>query len=392
MSEDTLDRRALLRACVGAGIFGTTGCIGSSGESSIEGMTVETVATGLQSPWGIDFLPDDRVLLTERAGAMAVVAPETGDTERVDGVPDVSTAGQGGLLDVSLHPDYPEPAWLYLTYSGTDGAGATATMLGRGRLDPDAATLTGFERLHVVEPFVESDAHYGSRVVFGPDGAMYMTAGDRQFKNFGPEHVAQDPTNELGTTLRLDPDGTIPDDNPFVGDPDVENAIFSYGHRNPQGMTVHPETGDLWQSEHGEEDGDELNVIERGSNYGWPIATYACQYGTDDPVGDRPDEREDLVEPVYYWECGSGGFPPAGMTFYDGDAFPDWRGDLFVGNLAGRSLGRFAVDGREVTELDPLLAERGWRIRAVEDHPRTGHLYVVIDDEDAPLLRLVPEP
>ncbi|MFC7210131.1 PQQ-dependent sugar dehydrogenase [Natronoarchaeum sp. GCM10025321] len=391
MSEDTLDRRALLRACVGAGILGSTGCIGSSGKPSIEDVTVETVATGLQSPWGIDFLPDDRVVLTERVGATAIVAPETGDIERVDGVPDVSTAGQGGLLDVSLHPDYPEPAWLYLTYSGTDGAGATATMLGRGRLDPDAAVLTAFERLHVAEPFVESDAHYGSRVVFGPDGAMYMTAGDRQFKNFGPEHVAQDPTNELGTTLRLDPDGTIPDDNPFVDDPDVEDSIFSYGHRNPQGMTVHPETGDLWQSEHGEEDGDELNVIERGGNYGWPIATYACRYGTDDPVGDRPDEREDLVEPVYYWECGSGGFPPAGMTFYDGDAFPDWRGDLFVGNLAGRSLGRFAVDGREVTELDPLLAERGWRIRAVEAHPRTGHLYVVIDDEDAPLVRLVPE-
>lgn len=220
---------------------------------------------------------------------------------------------------------------------------------------------------------------------------LYMTTGDRQFKNFGKDHVAQDLSNELGATLRLAPDGSIPDDNSFVGDEDAEDAIFSYGHRNAQAMTIHPETGELWQAEHGERDGDEINRIEEGGNYGWPIATYACEYGTDTPIGDEPHEREDTVAPVYYWECGSGGFTPSGGTFYDGPAFPNWRGNLFVGNLAGKYLGRFTVTGSDVEEVDPLLADRGWRIRDVEVAPDTGYLYVVVDAEDAPLVRLVPE-
>jgi len=232
-----------------------------------------------------------------------------------------------------------------------------------------------------------------------------MSVGDRQFKDFGPDHVAQDRTNDLGTILRFEPDGSIPTDNPFVDsdersssgsrakpgdDPDARDPIYSYGHRNPQGLAVHPETGALWASEHGERDGDELNVIEAGGNYGWPVATYACEYGTNRPVGDSPAEREDLIPPVYYWECGSGGFPPAGMTFYDGP-ISEWQGDLFVGNLAGTYLGRFAVDGTDVTEREPLLADRGWRIRAVETAPETGHLYVAVDAGSAPLVRLQPE-
>ena len=352
---------------------------------------VETVTEGLGNPWGFAFVPDDhRLLVTERdAGRLRLVDRESGEKTSVDGTPPVYSAGQGGLLDVAIHPEFPDEPWVYLTYSARNGASESSTHLGRGRLDRETAQLSAFEVLHAAEPFVESDAHYGSRIVFGEDGAVYLTVGDRQFKDFGPDHVAQDPTNELGTTLRLAPDGSVPEDNPFVDDPAVRDTIFSYGHRNPQGMTVHPETGEIWENEHGERDGDEINVLEGGGNYGWPVATYACEYGTDEPVGDPPDERDDLVEPVYHWECGSGGFPPSGAAFYDGDAIPEWRGDLFAGNLAGQYLGRFAVDGRNVEELDPLLAGRGWRVRAIETAPDTGHLHVAIDGDPAPIVRLV---
>lgn len=352
---------------------------------------VETVTDGLANPWALTFLPDSAdLLVTEREGRLSLVNRETGRRDEIRGTPEVYAAGQGGLLDVTLHPAFPDEPWVYLTYAATDGSGRSATHLGRGRLDREESRLAGFERLHVAEPFVESNGHFGSRVVFGPDGAVYVTTGDRQFKDFGPNHVAQDTTTELGATLRLDPDGSVPADNPFLDDDGVRDSIFTYGHRNAQGMTVHPETGDIWQAEHGEEDGDEINILERGSNYGWPVASYACQYGTTEPVGNRPAEREDTVAPVYYWECGSGGFPPSGMTFYDGDAFPAWQGDLFVGTLASQYLGRFTVDGRTVREVEPILDGRDWRIRAVDVAPDTGHLYVAVDDSDAPLVRLVP--
>jgi len=216
-----------------------------------------------------------------------------------------------------------------------------------------------------------------------------MTVGDRQFKDFGPDHVAQETTNDLGSTLRFRPDGSIPADNPFVADPEARDEIYSYGHRNPQGMTVHPETGEIWQSEHGERDGDELNRLQQGGNYGWPVASEACRYGTDQPVGEAHANREDVVDPVYYWECGSGGFPPSGMTFYDG-AYSNWQGDLFVGNLADQYLGRFSVDGTTVEEREPLVADRGWRIREVSTDPATGELYALVDADPAPLVRLSP--
>ena len=385
-----------------------------------DGFEAETVAEGLEHPWGIAFLQqsdsgvDDRMLVTEREGALVVVHREDGTVETVDGTPDVYAQGQGGMLDVTLHPDYPDEGWVYLTYSASNDDGESATHLGRGELvldgegdesggnseeggddggggDGDAPRIDGFEVLHIAEPFVDSNGHFGSRVVFGDDGMVYMTTGDRQFKDFGPDHVSQDTTNELGATLRLTPEGEIPEDNPFVDDEEFEDAIYSYGHRNAQGMTVHPETGELWQSEHGERDGDEINIVKEGGNHGWPLVHYGCEYGTDVPVGELPHERDDTVDPVYYWECGTGGFPPSGATFYDGDAFPDWQGDLFVGNLAGQYLGQFEVNGTDVEETEPLLEDAGWRVRAVEDAPDTGHLYVLVDDSDAPVVRLVPE-
>ena len=389
-----MNRRSYLTAA-GAACGAVAGCLGSTADDPAAdppSAAIETVADGFSNPWGLAFLPDDgRLVVTERdTGRVVLVDRETGDQTEVEGVPAVDPAGQGGLLDVTIHPEFPAEPWLYLTYSATNDAGESTTHLGRGRLDPTAAALSAFEVLHAAEPFLDRTNHYGSRVVFGDDRRLYLTVGDREFKDFGPEHVSQDLTNDLGSILRFEPDGSIPDDNPFLGEADARDPIYSYGHRNPQGLAVHPETGALWESEHGERDGDELNVIEAGGNYGWPVATYACEYGTDTPVGDAPDEREDLVPPVYYWECGSGGFPPAGMSFYDGP-IDDWRGDLFVGNLAGEYLGRFSVDGTDVTEREPLLADRGWRMRAVATAPDTGHLYAAVDAGDAPVVRLVPE-
>lgn len=396
---NNINRRSFLTTSAAVGAFSIAGCAEESESEDDESeeergeidFEIEEVATGLSNPWAIAFLPNDsRVLITELEGRLSLLDRQDGNLEPIDGTPEVYAEGQGGLLDVALHPNFPDECWVYLTYSVANEGGESATQLGRGRLDTEQQTLCDFEELYVAEPFIESDGHFGSRLVFDDDEMLYMTTGDRQLDDFGEDHVSQDTSNGLGATLRLTTEGAIPDDNPFVDDPDAHDALFSYGHRNSQGMTIHPETGEIWQSEHGEEDGDEINIIEGGYNYGWPIAHYGCEYDTDIPVGDPPDERDDTVDPVYYWECGSGGFPPGGMTFYEGDAFPTWQGDLFIGNLPGEHIGRFSVDGRDVEELSPLLADQGWRIRDVEVAPDTGDLYVVIDEEDAPLVRLVP--
>ncbi|MES3517983.1 MAG: PQQ-dependent sugar dehydrogenase [Natronomonas sp.] len=395
-TPDRIDRRTVLRTTPAVAAVALGGCVSFSEETEESGgedgdFRLETVADGLTHPWGIEFLPEESAMLvTERTGQLNLLDRETGSIEELDGTPEVHAVGQGGLLDVAIHPDFPAQPWVYLTYAAENEAGETATHLGRGRFDREGKRLVDFETIHVAGPFVDSSGHYGSRVLFGPDGMLYVTTGDRQFKDFGPDHVSQDTTNELGATLRLTSKGSIPGDNPFVDDPDVRDSIFSYGHRNVQGMTVHPETGEIWQSEHGEQDGDEINVLEAGGNYGWPVTHYGCSYTSGDPIGEQPHERDDVVNPVYYWECGSGGFPPSGATFYDGSAFPDWQGDLFVGNLAGEYLGRFAVDGRAVEERDPLLAGRGWRVRDVAVAPDTDRLYVAVDDRDAPIVRLDP--
>lgn len=402
---DHFDRRSFLTASVTSGSLALAGCPGGQENGSSEDgsptdgsddersepvdFEVETVAEGFDLPWAVAFLPDaPEVLVTERRGTLNLVDRERGDVAAVDGTPEVFSGGQGGLLDVTVHPAFPDEQWIYLTYAATNDAGESTTHLGRGRLDREAPRLVDVEVLAVAEPFVDRKGHYGSRVVFGPADRVYVSVGGRASQEFSADHVAQDPTNELGCTLRLEADGSVPDDNPFV-DGAGADAVFTYGHRNPQGMTVHPETGDVWQSEHGEKDGDEFNVLERGGNYGWPVAHYGCTYDGE-PIGDEPHEREDVVDPVHYWECGSGGFPPAGMTFYVGDAFPRMRGDLLVGTLGGQYLGRFAVDGRDVVEREQLLADRGWRVRDVTVAPDTGHVYVAIDDEDVPLVRLVP--
>lgn len=381
---------------------------GDPEESEAVEIGTEEIATGFTHPWAIAVLPEDGLLVTEREGRLNHLDPETGDREAVEGTPEVHAEGQGGLLDVAVDPDFGDDPWIYLTYAAGTGDGASATHLGRGRFDAEGMSIEGFEELYVAEPPVAESMHYGSRIVFDDEGMLYLSLGDRRDTDFSGEHTSQDLGTDLGTTLRLAPDGSVPGDNPFVGgegpetpradgeavdEEGVQEAIYSYGHRNVQAMAVHPGTGRIWQAEHGEEDGDEINRLEAGSNYGWPVATYACEYGTDDPVSDDLHEREGTVEPVHYWECGSGGFPPSGATFYDGDAFP-WQGDLLVGTLAGGYLGRFTVevgDDATVEEQEPLLADRGWRVRDVVIEPGSGAVYVAVDADDAPVVRLAPE-
>ena len=381
-----MHRRSYLSAAGAAGVAAFAGCLG--GSPSRSGVAVETVVEGLTHPWGLAVGgPTDALFVTERdPGRLRRVDTEAGTTTQIDGVPAVDAAGQGGLLDVTWGPD---ETWMYLTYAIANDAGETTTRLGRGQLANDDQ-LTDFEVLYTAEPYVDSNGHYGSRVAFGPDDYLYMTVGDRQFKDFGPEHVAQDRGNDLGATLRLEADGSIPADNPFVDEDDARDGIYSYGHRNAQGLDIHPETGAIWESEFGESDGDEINRIDGGGNYGWPVADEGCTYDTGEPIGVSHGEREDVIAPIFGWPCGEDGPAPSGMAFYDGEMFPEWQGDLFVGGLAGQQLVHLAVDGEEVTTREPLVADRGWRVRAVAVGPG-GELYLAIDDRSAPIVKLVPE-
>ncbi len=358
-----------------------------------EGYSVEIVAEPLDTAWGMAFLPSGtELLVTERPGALRHVDVETGAIRDVGGAPEVDARGQGGLLDLKLHPDFEETGLVYMTWSDADADGNTATMLGRATFDAEAMALTDLEELHAAGPYLDAQGHYGSRIAFDGDGHVFFTTGDRQSKDFGPDHYSQDLSHDLGKILRLTEDGAIPHDNPFVDDPDASDAIWSYGHRNPQGMTVHPQTGELWANEHGENNGDEINVIERGGNYGWPIATWGVDYRTGEVFADTPPENPDTIDPVYWWEPDHPeGFPPSGFLFYEGAAFPDWQGNAFMGNLRHQYLGQFAVDGHEVEQTGRLLDGQGWRIRDIAEGPADGFIYVLIDDENAPLVRLEPD-
>ena len=352
---------------------------------------LEVVAEDLGLIWAIDFLPGTpKLLANENSGPMFLIDTETLEVVEITGVPEVASRGQGGLLDVRVSPDFDQDQLIYLTYSAANEAGNTTTFLARGVLNLEEQRLRDLEELYYAEPFLNSTAHYGSRVVIQGD-YLYMTIGDRGDKNFD-NHVSQDTTNVLGTTIRLYRDGSIPEDNPFVDDPDVLDEIYTYGHRNSQGMAIHPETGEIWQSEHGERDGDEINIIYGGNNYGWPIATYGCTYATRQTIGVYPEDRDDTVNPVHYWECGSGGFPPAGMTFYDADGFVGWQGDLFVGGLASQYLAHFRITDNGLEELDPLLADEGWRVRDVTVGHHDGAIYAAVEGRTVSIVRIVPKP
>ncbi len=337
---------------------------------------VVRVIDDLQHPWGVAWLPDGRMLLTERPGRMSLV--ENQSMTELDGLPEIRASGQGGLLDVAVHPDYADNGWIYFTYSAPVD-GNTGTSLARARLGN--GELTDLEILYTEEPGKSPGRHYGSRIVFPGDGTVLFTIGDR-----GQRSPSQDLNDPAGSTLRLNEDGSIPNDNPFAGRNDVLPEIYSYGHRNAQGMVVHPETGVIWQHEHGPRGGDELNIIRPGENYGWPDATYGVEYGSRRSIGIEPHEDPDIVNPLTEW---SPSIAPSGMTIYHGDRFPGWSGDVFVGALAHRHIRRVVVEGQEVVRQEELLRDELGRIRDLRTGP-DGNIYVLTDHSGGGLYRLEP--
>ncbi|MGH6946609.1 MAG: PQQ-dependent sugar dehydrogenase [Kiloniellales bacterium] len=345
-------------------------------ESQAGPIEVATVAEGLVHPWGLAFLPDGRMLVTERPGRLRIVAPDGSLSEPLAGLPEVHVGGQAGLLDVALDPGFAENRTIYFSFA-EPGEGGAGTAVARATLMPGA--LADVEVIFRQLPKLGGNNHWGSRLVFAPDGTLFVTTGDRR-----QEERAQNLEMHQGKVIRIHPDGRIPDDNPFVGRPDAKPEIWSYGHRNIQGATRHPETGALWIVDHGARGGDEVNVPEAGRNYGWPVITYGRDY-TYLPIGEGT-HKEGMEQPLYYWDPS---IAPSGLAFYTGDRMPEWKGDLFVGALAGRLLARLELDGKRVVGEERLLTDLGERIRAVVDGP-DGYLYLLTDSDEGRILRLGP--
>lgn len=343
-------------------------------DSSAGPLLLESLADGLVHPWGMAFLPDGRLLVTERPGRVRILGTDGTLSEPLAGAPEVYAVGQGGMLDVALDPDFRDNRYVYLVFSEpAEGGGSTA--VGRGRLGE--GRIDGFEVLFRQQPRIDNRYHFGGRIAFGPGETLFLTMGERFL--FDP---AQDLSNHLGTTVRIAQDGSIPQDNPFVGEPGAEDAIWSYGHRNIEGAAVHPETGELWVVEMGPRGGDELNRIEPGANYGWPEVSWGEHYdGRDIP---DPPTRPEFHDAVTYWVPS---ISPSGLIFYTGEMFPDWRGDALIGGLSGQVLVRVALDGTEVVEEERLPMEA--RIRDVVQGPE-GAIYLLTDQRNGNVWRLSP--
>ena len=353
-------------------------------DSSAGPLEVETVASGLASPWSLAFLPDGRMLVTERPGRLRIVSRSGTVSAPVAGVPPVFARGQGGLLDVALAPDFASSGRLYLSYA-EPREGASGTTVARARLVEQGgdARLEGLEIIFRQQPAAAGGSHYGARLAFGRDGTLFVTLGDR----YSLRDQAQQLSSHIGKIVRIDPDGSVPGDNPFRTRNGARPEIWSYGHRNVQGAAIDPATGRLWTIEHGARGGDELNRPEAGRNYGWPVITYGRDYS-----GARIGEgtaKEGMEQPVKYWDPS---FAPSGLAFYTGSLLPAWKGDLFTGGLSGQRLVRLRLDeARErVVGEEVLLAGRGQRIRDVRQGP-DGALWLLTDDpSNGRLLRLGP--
>ena len=334
------------------------------------------VAEGLEHPWGLAFLPDGRMLVTERPGRLRIVADGRLLPEPVAGVPAVWAEGQGGLLDVALHPDFADNGLVYLSYASPDDDDEAATAVARGRLA--GTRLEDVEEIYVALPRDDAGRHFGSRLLFA-DGFLFVTAGER-----GEPDRAQDLGDPAGAILRLYDDGRVPVDNPFAARADARPEIYSYGHRNPQGLAQEAATGRIYAVEHGPKGGDELNLIAPGVNYGWPVITYGKSY-----IGFKIGEgthKEGMAQPLHHWVPS---ISPSGLTIYDGDRFPAWRGSVFAGALSGELLVRLELAGGGVAVEERMLEDLEERIRDVRQGP-DGLLYLLTDDPEGMLLRLEP--
>lgn len=340
--------------------------------------SIETVVLtdDLEHPWGMAFLPDGRMLVSERSGNLRIVSTDGAVSDPLSGLPEVYARGQGGLLDVALHPDFEANSLVYFTYAQPNGDGAR-TALARGRLDGTA--LRDMETIFAADNMASGGRHFGSRMVFAPDGTIYMTVGER-----GDARQAQNLKTQNGTVVRLNEDGSVPPDNPFVGPTGNPPTTYSYGHRNAQGMAVHPVTGAVWLHEHGPQGGDEINLLKPGANYGWPIVTFGKSY-SGFPIGEGTS-RPGMEPPLHHW---TPSIAPSGMAFYTGSAFPGWKGNLFVGSLKFAYLARLELDGTRVVSEERLLEDEFGRIRDVRQGP-DGLVYILTDDSDGKIIRLQP--
>lgn len=335
----------------------------------------EVVVPDLQIAWGMDFLPDGSMLITEKSGEL--IHFKDGQKQQVQGAPDVYNRGQGGFLDVAVSPNYPSDGWIYFTYSSSQGEGEGGnTELMRAKLENNQ--LTNKEVLYKATPNTTRGQHFGSRIDFDKEGHLYFSIGDRGDRDVNP----QDLTRDGGKVYRLNMDGSIPKDNPFVGQSGAKEATFSYGHRNPQGMIFNPETNEIWVHEHGPQGGDEINAVKKGANYGWPLVSYGINYDgtsfTDETSG------PDFEDPIYYWVPS---IAPSGFVFVTSDKYPELKGDLLVGSLKFQYVEHLSLDGKTVTGREKILQQIG-RVRDIVQSPE-GDLYVSVEGKG--IVRIIPK-
>ena len=346
--------------------------------SEKQSFRVATLLTGLENPWSVAFLPDGRMLITERAGRLRIVSQDFKlESKPIDGLPEVSPQGQGGLFDVVLHPQYAQNGWVYWAYNAP-GAGGWGTALARGKLQ--GHRMTDVQVLFSMQPKTRSSFHFGGRIVFDQAGFLYLTLGDR-----GDKDRAQKLDDHAGSVIRLHDDGRVPANNPFVNRAGAMADKWTLGNRIIQGAALHPLTGELWSHEHGPQGGDEVNVMRSGLNYGWPIITYGVNYGLGTKIGEG-QAKPGMVQPLHVWVPS---IAPSGMAFVSGTQFPQWQGNLLVGALRGQMLVRLSLDGEKVLGEERLLQGRGWRIRDVRMGP-DGLVYLLTDEAQGSLLRLEP--
>jgi glucose/arabinose dehydrogenase len=348
--------------------------------------TVVTVAGGLNHPWGLAFLPDGRMLVTERPGRLRIVSADGALSVPLTGLPAVEARGQGGLLDIALDPGFATNGLIYWSYAEPRGGGVNNTAVCRGRLvhDPSAPRVDEVQMIYRQAPSLNSGQHFGSRLVFGRDGTLFVTQGDRGITEGRMQ--AQRMDSLVGKIVRINADGSIPGDNPFVGKPGVRPEIWSLGHRNVQAATLHPATGELWEVEHGTRGGDEVNLVRKGKDYGWPTIAYGIEYSGGTITGGIT-ARDGMEQPLYYWDPV---IAPSGMAFYTADLFPAWKGSLFIGGHGTDDLVRLTLDRERVVGEERLLKDLGEPIRDVRQGP-DGALYLLTDREAGRLLKLVPK-
>ena len=368
----------LLQAqCMRKRVLTVLGCLLFCGQATGNQYRIETLTEGLQNPWSLAFLHDGRMLVTERPGRLQLLGSDGARVAQVDGLPELFASGQSGLMEVKLDPQYPEQPWLYLSYAHGD-AQANNTRLARARLE--GQRLLDVQVLFTARPLKAGTAHYGGRIAFLPDHTLLLTLGD----GFDYREQAQRLDNHLGKIVRLARDGSVPADNPFVGRADVRPEIYSYGHRNVQGIVYDPGQGRIYSHEHGPRGGDELNLIEPGGNYGWPLTTFGVDYtgAVISPYTELPG----ITSPLLHW---TPSVAPASLTQYHGELFPLLKGDLLAATLAERSVRRIRLNKGRLAGEEVLFEELGERIRAVEVSP-DGALYLLTDSPEGRLLRVVP--